>query len=177
MLTYVPAHVAAPVIRKLVEDGYLPSYIEEATGVPAEVLWRLVDGRQSKILTCKFRDILRVRLGESPGDLVDATGVRRRLQSLQFECWHPRTIAAACGVSEGTQRRILRGPCLVKAETAWAIDELYRESVGLGCPWPDPEIGKRAEAQGWVLGSSWDDIDDPDAAPDEEADEAVRWSR
>jgi len=108
----------------------------------------------------------------APGARVDATGTRRRLESLMAIGWPLPAIAAHLGRTTANLARSMDRD-RVNADTAWQITQLY-EQLWNKMP-PQESASQRAasakarshaQQQGWPPPLGWDDIDnDPDPGP------------
>ena len=107
----------------------------------------------------------RIRIYVNRGPvLVDATGSRRRLQSLARIGWSLAALGRELGITGSGVYRITEAE-RVTEETARRVAELYDRL------WDKPGFSKRtrtsAEAHNWAPPMAWDDdaIDDPKARP------------
>jgi hypothetical protein len=109
----------------------------------------------------------------APGQTIDGTGARRRLQALACLGWSNRSLARAAGVDPQPFDAALRGrPVLVR--THHAIRTLYQQLWATPAPARDQReristsrTRNRATRSGWLPPMTWDDdtIDNPDTTP------------
>lgn len=94
--------------------------------------------------------------------LIDATGMRRRIEALMCLGWSYELVGNRAGVTGGAVRRWRRTASMERA-TVRKITRVYDEL----CMTPGPSKGAAAMAKrmGYAPPLAWDDIDDPDERP------------
>jgi hypothetical protein len=112
--------------------------------------------------------------GDEARRLVDATGTKRRIQSLMLMGYLTAEIATACGWESAQAATNLLARDQVNRETAEKVKTVYRKmwkiwlSGGLNHLLDEP-MRKRsiaaAKAKGFLPGAVWEEIDDPKDKP------------
>lgn len=129
---------------------------------------------RKQILRTNADKLLAVTLDVAPGQKVDATGTRRRVQALTCAGWSLSEISRRLGIVR-TNFRLHEDDCtLVSAATARAVrdlhDQLWDQQPPTATHWQQGAITRarrHAKRHGWVPTMAWDDeaIDDPAATP------------
>src|SRR6185437_8261489 len=181
-----PSTDATPARSRLLawrETGYGWREIAAAVGISEDQVRQIAVGRPSRPAPERLRTDLADRVmgtrltatHRPPGALVDATGTRRRLRALAVAGWHLGLIVSATGVSRSELGAVRRGQFpTVRAATAEAVRRTYKRLSG-STPgdhgWHSKDVVatvNRARRAGWVPAGAWgEDIDDPEASPDE----------
>ena len=171
----VDAEPARTHLRALRADGLSLQRIAELSGVGQGTVNALVYGapaRQAKpparLRTDTQRRLLAVRFDPASvaaGRRVDATGTRRRLQTLTALGWSVSCLALHTNRTVRTLRRILLAE-LVTADTARCVAALYEQLRTTPPPrrtGPERAAAERAVSRartaGWRPPIGWDDID------------------
>lgn len=96
--------------------------------------------------------------------LVDACGVRRRLNALAAIGWSRHALAAELGCDRSNVQKIIRS-ARSTPETAAAVRALYDRLSMI--PGPHPAAAAVARRRGWPPPLAWDDdeLDDPKGRP------------
>ncbi len=124
---------------------------------------------RSTVRVSTYRRVMAVTLDTDTRDTayVDATGARRRLQSLAVIGWPSRTLAQRLGHRDhSTILDIQTGAkASIRRATSQAISALFDELWDT--PGPSAITTGRAVKRDWVPPLAWDDdtIDNPDTAP------------
>lgn len=177
--TWQPFIDAQPVrdhIATLMAAGVGLKRITELTGINGGVMCKLVYGQGGRPPSRRVRHatatkILAVRLTDiAPGQRVDATGTRRRLQALTTLGWTAQQLADQAGLDRQVIDAAITGRRhLVIHGNAATITALYDRLWNTPAP---PSIGAsraiaRAAKNGWLAPLAWDDdaIDDPSHTP------------
>jgi hypothetical protein len=165
------------------EAGYGWREIAAATGIGEDQVRQIAVGKPSRSAPNRISLDLAARVLDGrlpaarrpPAALLDATGTRRRLQALAVAGWHLRLLQSATGVSRSELGAVRRGDLpTVRAATHEAVRRAYERLSG-STPGDHGRQSKdvvatanRARRAGWVAAGRWgEDIDDPDATPDE----------
>lgn len=166
----------APVVTRIhywENRGYSHSQIAAAAGLARRVIDAHAKQQLKTINPDSAHKILAVRLDNSaiPDYLpVDATGTIRRLRALSTGGHRLKDIAAEAGHMPGALSKILNGHAQhVRGTTANDIARVYK--AWKDKPGPCKRTRLRAEREGWHGPLAWDDIDDPNASPEPDADE------
>ncbi|MET8746350.1 helix-turn-helix transcriptional regulator [Streptomyces sp. NPDC004728] len=163
----VPAGPVREHVQKLLQQGLSMAQIDQASGVPATTVQRLVRGQVS-LRRENAEKILRVPLNVrvTQGD-VSACGATRRVRALYALGHFNREIALVAGVSRHAVCYLASGTWSTLDVAAddgirAAYDQL---SMRAGESWKTRGL---AERNGWAPPLAWDDdtIDDPAAVPD-----------
>ena len=183
---YVPAEPARQHVRALMSAGVGLKRIATLTGVPQGTLWKLIYGktrtggdrrRTARVRQSTHDELLALRptLDNLSGRAhVDGTGTRRRLQALVALGWSQAQLAARLGMNPSTLSRIIDTDRPVRAATARAVRDLYRELSDRQPPQDThrqrgavARARNHAKARGWLVPAWWDDdtIDDPATRP------------
>ncbi|WP_411095937.1 hypothetical protein [Streptomyces sp. 020-2-3H-GM] len=183
--TWQPFTPAAPVrqhVMDLQQAGIPVDAVTEAASVTRQTLARIVYGIPAGKPTQKIRKesaeaILRVsradcQLGD--GTRLDGTGTRRRIQALVAAGWSFVVLAKEMGFNDRALASLARADRVTVA-TARKVKDGYKR---LNVLTPE-QYGVRPHAQslartvaareGWVTAAAWDNIDDPNCAPDADA--------
>ena len=110
-----------------------------------------------------------IRGVESGLVLIDATGTRRRIQSLMALGWTSDEIGVATGAMSGKHIQQTSYKARVRLDTARLIATAYRQLSAT--PGTSSQTRGRAERAGWPPPMAWDDgtgphgIDNPQATP------------
>lgn len=110
-----------------------------------------------------------IRGVESGLVLIDATGTRRRIQSLMALGWTSDEIGVATGAMSGKHIQQTSYKARVRIDTARLIATAYRQLSAT--PGTSSQTRGRAERAGWPPPMAWDDgtgphgIDNPQATP------------
>lgn len=180
---YVSAEPARSHVAYLRAFGMGIARISKLSGVSTKALAALIYGVNGKPPTARVRIETMERLRSVrpeldlllPSTRVDATGTRRRIQSLQTVGWSQRKIAALLDSTPANVGKIVRGENpRVSAATAIQVRDLYDKLWNT--PPPARTVQERrsiavarrtAAANGWVPPLAWDDdtIDNPAAEP------------
>lgn len=98
---------------------------------------------------------------------MDVIGAMRRIQALAVLGRPLYTVANSINTSQATVRQIAAGTrTSVAKDMAAAVTELYTK--WMTCPGPSEVTRCRAKANGWHGPLVWDDIDNPDEAPEKD---------
>ncbi|MFC5802756.1 hypothetical protein [Streptomyces formicae] len=152
--------------ERLTANGWTHAQIAEASGLGPRTIGELFGRALVHATTAKA--ILSVPIGPAPAPPrdVDATGTRRRIQALAAIGWEIRALAPHVGVTEFALRRIAADELkLVRASTADAVARMYRQLSRT--PGNSVRARNLARKKGWHGPMAWDDIDDPNAVPED----------
>lgn len=178
---WIDAQVVRDHIAKQQAAGLGIARIATLSGVPQKTISRILYGRPSQNQPPSTRTVREI--GEkilavqatfdniADGARIDSTGTARRIGAMVVAGRTLREIAERLGAEESNLGRILRRP-LVRADTARAVHQLYREWA-FTMPPQDTERQrqnyKRARAlarkRGWMGAFAWENIDDPTEKP------------
>lgn len=180
---YIDAEPARQHVRMLMTYGIGWQRVARISGVANGTLSTLLYGNykthrppSKRVRTETADKILSVRPtfdNIAPGQYVDATGTRRRLQALVAIGWPQRRIAQELGSEFALVWAQIRQDA-VQAATARAVKDLYERlwnvdplTRGVLSRWADT-ARQIAAKHGWVPPAAWDDdvIDSPGATPD-----------
>lgn len=167
---------AAPVrehVQRLIQGGMTPRQIEDVSGVHRTAIRVLLgdfpNRKQSqRVRPDTARALMSVRSTRPVVNtaMIDATGTRRRLQALLAIGYTSRDLARRLGASgSSTSGLQIAKRSVVRADTARAVAELYRELENTPGPSRRAETANRA--RGYLPPAWWDEdtIDDPAVEP------------
>lgn len=146
--------------------GMSQASVAAKAGVGLNTVNRLSRGRNREVTRHTAERLLAVRREGRRTLPVDATGVRRRLQALAALGWPASILADRYGCVTFVIYE-LRMATTVLGYTEDRVRALY-DSLSM-TPGPDPATRRRAEQRGWSPPLAWDDIDSPEAVPDQGA--------
>jgi len=162
-------------------QGMGVSRVARASGVPEFTMKYLIKGdpsrslgpaKQVSVMTAK--KILAVTFDLSllsERSLIDATGMRRRLQALVAAGWTTRYISGRLGMAPNNAHKLFTQDT-VRVETYRLAVEVHRELWDKQPPqdtvtqrrWVR-QSKQRAAQNGWVPTAAWDDVDDLNEIP------------
>lgn len=155
-------------VEELLRTGVTILAIAEAAGLHPTVLHRIRSGKIDLIERETQTKILAAKPG--PGQHVNVTGTRRRLQAMAALGYSLSDVSDATGVKQPLITNIRTGKNVSTApETAEAIKEFY--DIVKDTPAAETVMSRRATAfadkYGWAPPSAWEgrNIDDPDVGP------------
>lgn len=155
-----------PHLETLRDSGMSQTLIARHANISQATISYLLNGKIQSCRRAKALAILAVRPGQFD-ELAErpALGASRRVRAL-YAIGHGRnTISDATGLSACTIGQIANSRyTLVDGRVDAAIRLAYRQLVTT--PGRSKKAAARAASQKWAPPGAWDDIDDPDAAPD-----------
>lgn len=176
---WVDATQAATLIAALQWAGVTSTQIADHLGISRQRVWQLGTNhhpRVSRHTVHALQALARIHNipthAPLPGaGLVDATGIRRRLQALTCLGWSARQISHASGVSRKTVEEVRAGRTRqVRPATAGALTRAWR-TMARQTP-PDTPTARQVRAlathAGWAPPLAWEtdaDMDNPYATP------------
>ncbi|WP_275558576.1 helix-turn-helix transcriptional regulator [Streptomyces sp. 5-6(2022)] len=164
-----PATQSRAHIQQLIALGWSQTQIGDTTRVSRRTISEILDGRRT-VSNATALAILSTPIGPPPPPRdTDATGTVRRIRALVAIGWPLAQIAPHVGMHVTALGHIARGNHdTVRVATAEAVAAEYRRLSRI--PGPSTRARNHAVNQGWHGPLAWDDIDNPEAQPELEAD-------
>lgn len=161
--------LAAAHLQRLSDQGWSWDQIAQAANCNARTISKIQRGEQKKASHEMIRRLLAAdptRLGQEPRGLICSIGFRRRGRALIAIGHNNQRIADALGMSPVVVSRLLTHDApTITATTAAAMTRLYDEWSTT--PGPSKRAVTVAAQRGWHGPDAWDDIDDPNAEPNQ----------
>lgn len=175
----VPATRARNHIRVLSAFGVGHRRVATLAGIASTHVADISSGLTRRVSPAVEARVLAIAVDASSfakGQLIPATGVRRRLQALMRIGWSPAVLAPRLGMSRtNVSRLLLQGNVTVRTHEQFAAlyEQLWNVTPPAGDRWAQRTIDatrKRAALAGWPPPLAWDDIDaDPEPQTGEDA--------
>lgn len=170
----IPADHVADHLRNLVAAGRTPRWIARRAGISHGVVYRLLNGRSTRIARHNAEKILAVTRADQPArhsepdTWIPAAGTRRRLEALACMGWGNTDISREIGVHWQTLSNLRSGQPRVSALVAARVARVYgrlsrvRREDRAG-RW----VRSWARNRGFAPPAAWTKwtIDDPNAGP------------
>lgn len=158
------------------QQGYSQRQISEAAGTSPAVIQTLLAGSITALSPASAAGIMAARIedaGPPAATRTDATGTRRRFQSLAYVGWPRSVVAERAGITAKTAAAAMRVE-YVYHSTARAVATAF-DTLAWQTPeqhgvahWVADRARRWARQNLWYPPAAWDDdaIDDPAAEPD-----------